>query len=74
MSEDVSQYKILFVGPVGAGKTTAVSSLSDKEALTTDVAVSDSTSVPMARLPLPIADDACEPATRVSEPAVILLS
>lgn len=38
---DTSQYKILFVGPVGAGKTTAVASLSDKAVLTTDVAVSD---------------------------------
>lgn len=41
MSAAISQCKVLFVGPVGAGKTTAVSSLSDKEALTTDVAVSD---------------------------------
>lgn len=43
MDVDTTQYKILFVGPVGAGKTTAVSTLSDTEALNTDVAVSDMT-------------------------------
>lgn len=41
MALDTAQYKILFVGPVGAGKTTAVATLSDREPLNTDVAVSD---------------------------------
>lgn len=43
MPEALVQHKVLFVGPVGAGKTTAVSVLSDKEAVRTDVAVSDMT-------------------------------
>lgn len=37
------QHKVLFVGPVGAGKTTAISVLSDKEIVNTDVKVSDMT-------------------------------
>lgn len=36
-------YKILFVGPVGAGKTTAVSALSDTGCISTDQAASDMT-------------------------------
>ncbi len=35
-------YKIIITGPVGSGKTTAVNSLTDKEAMLTDVTVSDS--------------------------------
>lgn len=37
------EYKILFVGPVGAGKTTAISVLSDKGCVTTDQAARDMT-------------------------------
>ncbi len=36
-------YKIIFTGPVGAGKTTAISALSDEQALTTDEQASDMT-------------------------------
>jgi len=39
----VSQYKIIFTGPVGAGKTTAIKSISDKDVVGTDVAASDMT-------------------------------
>ncbi len=35
------RYKLIITGAVGSGKTTAVNALSDKEALQTDVAVSD---------------------------------
>lgn len=35
------RYKIIISGPVGAGKTTAINSLTDDKALKTDVAVSD---------------------------------
>lgn len=34
-------YKIVFAGPVGAGKTTAIQSLSDIEVVTTEAATSD---------------------------------
>ncbi|MCX7897819.1 MAG: serine/threonine-protein kinase [Rhodocyclaceae bacterium] len=37
------EHKILFVGPVGAGKTTAISVLSDKGCISTDQAASDMT-------------------------------
>ncbi len=36
-------YKIIFTGPVGAGKTTAITSLSDERAITTDEQASDMT-------------------------------
>jgi len=36
-------YKIIFTGPVGAGKTTAITSLSDEPAVTTDEQASDMT-------------------------------
>jgi uncharacterized protein len=39
----VSQYKIIFTGPVGAGKTTAIASLSDIEPIRTDASASDMT-------------------------------
>ncbi len=35
------KYKVIIAGPVGAGKTTAINSLTDKNSLMTDVAVSD---------------------------------
>ncbi len=35
------KYKIIIAGPVGAGKTTAINSLTNKNSLMTDVAVSD---------------------------------
>jgi uncharacterized protein len=35
------RYKILFAGPVGAGKTTAIASVSDTEVVQTDVRASD---------------------------------
>lgn len=37
------QYKFLFTGPVGAGKTTAVCAISDIEVVKTDVGASDMT-------------------------------
>ena len=39
----MSQYKIIFTGPVGAGKTTAIGSLSDVPLMKTDEAASDMT-------------------------------
>ena len=37
----MTQYKIIFTGPVGAGKTTAIQSISDVPPVTTDAAASD---------------------------------
>ncbi len=39
----MSQYKIIFTGPVGAGKTTAISSISDVPLINTDAVASDMT-------------------------------
>jgi len=39
----MSQYKIIFTGPVGAGKTTAITSLSDVPMMKTDEVASDMT-------------------------------
>lgn len=39
----MSNYKIIFTGPVGAGKTTAVSALSDIPTVRTDCAATDTT-------------------------------
>jgi signal recognition particle receptor subunit beta len=39
----MSQYKIIFTGPVGAGKTTAINSISDVPPITTDAVASDMT-------------------------------
>jgi len=39
----MSNYKIIFTGPVGAGKTTAIASMSDDAPVTTDEAASDMT-------------------------------
>jgi signal recognition particle receptor subunit beta len=39
----MSQYKIIFTGPVGAGKTTAIESISDTPPIKTDAAASDMT-------------------------------
>lgn len=39
----MSQYKIIFTGPVGAGKTTAISSISDVPLIKTDEVASDMT-------------------------------
>ncbi len=39
----MSQYKIIFTGPVGAGKTTAISTISDAAPIKTDAAASDMT-------------------------------
>lgn len=39
----MSNYKIIFTGPVGAGKTTAIGSLSDIPVVTTDEQASDMT-------------------------------
>ncbi len=38
-----NHYKIIFTGPVGAGKTTAITSLSDESPITTDEQASDMT-------------------------------
>ncbi len=38
-----NNYKLIFTGPVGAGKTTAIRSLSDMEPVTTDAVASDMT-------------------------------
>ena len=35
------QYKLIITGPVGSGKTTAIESLTDKQAVSTDMPVSD---------------------------------
>ncbi|GAB4257598.1 MAG: ATP/GTP-binding protein [Methylomicrobium sp.] len=39
----MSQYKIIFTGPVGAGKTTAIQSISDIAPIKTDASASDMT-------------------------------
>lgn len=39
----MSQYKIIFTGPVGAGKTTAIDSISDVPPVKTDASASDMT-------------------------------
>jgi len=39
----MSQYKIIFTGPVGAGKTTAIQSISDVPPVKTDAVASDMT-------------------------------
>lgn len=39
----MSQFKIIFTGPVGAGKTTAIGSISDSPPVKTDAAASDMT-------------------------------
>jgi len=39
----MSQYKIIFTGPVGAGKTTAITSISDVPLINTDAVASDMT-------------------------------
>lgn len=39
----MTQYKIIFTGPVGAGKTTAIQSISDIPLIKTDVSASDMT-------------------------------
>jgi signal recognition particle receptor subunit beta len=39
----MSQYKIIFTGPVGAGKTTAIESISDTPPIKTDASASDMT-------------------------------
>lgn len=39
----MTDYKIIFTGPVGAGKTTAISVISDQLPITTDVSASDAT-------------------------------
>jgi signal recognition particle receptor subunit beta len=39
----MADYKIIFTGPVGAGKTTAISVISDQAPITTDVIASDDT-------------------------------
>ena len=39
----MTDYKIIFTGPVGAGKTTAISAISDQAPVSTDVIASDDT-------------------------------
>jgi uncharacterized protein len=39
----MSQYKIIFTGPVGAGKTTAIAAISDVPPIKTDAAATDMT-------------------------------
>jgi signal recognition particle receptor subunit beta len=39
----MGQYKLLFTGPVGAGKTTAIATLSDEPPIKTDAVASDMT-------------------------------
>lgn len=45
----MSQYKIIFTGPVGAGKTTAIGSISDVEPFSTDKLATDMTAKRKAR-------------------------
>ena len=40
---DTNDYKIIFTGPVGSGKTTAISSISDSAPIVTDTKASDMT-------------------------------
>lgn len=42
-------YKVIITGPVGSGKTTAVNSLTDKDAVLTDAVVSDSDQITKKR-------------------------
>ena len=44
----MSQYKIIFTGPVGAGKTTAIQSISDVPPIKTDASASDMTKLKKA--------------------------
>jgi len=37
----MSQYKIIFTGPVGAGKTTAIASISDNKPISTEASTTD---------------------------------
>lgn len=41
----MSKYKIIFSGPVGSGKTTAIASISDKPPISTNEAASDMTAI-----------------------------
>lgn len=41
----MTEHKLIFAGPVGAGKTTAIQALSDSPGLNTDAPVSDATSM-----------------------------
>lgn len=41
MNKDIKNYKIIFTGPVGAGKTTAIATLSDIPMVRTDETASD---------------------------------
>ncbi|MCG8426236.1 MAG: ATP/GTP-binding protein [Chromatiales bacterium] len=41
--EQINNHKIIFTGPVGAGKTTAISSISDMPIVSTDEAATDMT-------------------------------
>lgn len=41
----MSQYKIIFTGPVGAGKTTAIKSISDMPPIQTEASASDMTKI-----------------------------
>ncbi len=43
VSTEKRHHKIIFTGPVGSGKTTAISTLSDEQAMTTDELASDMT-------------------------------
>ncbi len=43
MESTFGQYKIIFTGPVGAGKTTAIASISDLPPVSTDAKASDMT-------------------------------
>ncbi|MDD5391520.1 MAG: ATP/GTP-binding protein [Thiothrix sp.] len=45
VSLSVSKYKVIFAGPVGAGKTAAVRAVTDSKHLSTDAVVSDITSL-----------------------------
>lgn len=44
----MSQYKIIFTGPVGAGKTTAIESISDVPPIKTDASATDMTKIKKA--------------------------
>jgi signal recognition particle receptor subunit beta len=41
MSDDAAEFKIVFTGPMGAGKTTAIAAISDEAPVSTDVANTD---------------------------------
>ena len=77
----MSHYKIIFAGPVGAGKTTAVTTASDIPPVRTDTAASDDvrdikpqTTVALDYGAMKLADGItfCSPASIDSPPSIVI--